>query len=271
MARINGTDDGTFIFGTWASDTIEGGAGNDTIDSRGGANLIYGDRIDGPWPSYDGTPQPQAPGSNTIWAGGGNDTIIAGFGADGACGGEGDDQIIGWGSSAGAPRQVAATLVDLDRGDWLDGASGSDTVSGGGGNDTLHGGNGDDRLVGGAGADWLDGGGGADTFVFAWIQDPALRSDSSTIAGRDTISDFGWGGPDRIDLTGYGLFADGAAFLGADADWIDGRGLQVRYSAMGDDTLVEIAAPQFSSPSGPVASIVLLGRIDLTETDFVFG
>ncbi|NHZ80008.1 hypothetical protein F2P44_12075 [Massilia sp. CCM 8695] len=42
---------------------------------------------------------------------------------------------------------------EAQRGDWIDGGAGNDTLSGLGGNDLLHGGKGDDLLEGGAGAD----------------------------------------------------------------------------------------------------------------------
>jgi len=97
------------------ADIVNGGAGNDSINTHGGA-----DRIDG---------------------GAGNDTILAGAGDDAIRGGAGDD------------------LIDGDAGDdTIDGGAGADTITGGDGVDTINGGDSDstgNRIYGNAGNDTL--------------------------------------------------------------------------------------------------------------------
>jgi Ca2+-binding RTX toxin-like protein len=70
------------------------------------------------------------------------------------------------------------------------GGSGADTITGTAGIDTINGGAGADTITGGAGADILTGGTGADTFVLGT---------SATVF--DTITDFGTGVNDTLDIT----------------------------------------------------------------------
>ena len=127
---------------TWdGNDTMLGGAGNDLLDTNGGSNILNG-----------GT------GNDTLRGGTGNDTLIGGDGDDVIIGGEGVDDL----------RDVVYAGEGNDRvdggygNDELRGDGGNDTVSGGFGTDTVIGMDGDDVLTGEAWSDILYGGAGND-------------------------------------------------------------------------------------------------------------
>lgn len=195
-------------------DSVEGGAGNDTILTGDDDDTIYG-----------------GSGADVIDAGFDDDTVDGGLGADSIQGSEGndtidgggDDDIIYGGVSPSDPNYATAQLYDLEdagsntpadpnvgnNADLLRGGAGddqifgqddADTLLGGTGQDTLDGGIDDDQLNGGEGSDVLTGGQGDDVFVVS--------------SGNDTITDFGSGetGPiddgdqsnnDFVDLSGY--------------------------------------------------------------------
>ena len=161
------------------SDSVETGAGNDTVIVLGGATA-------------------QTTGPDQVDLGDGTDTLVLDFSTAseriatffqvgqlrmGASG----DVVVGFSN---------AEQFDVRGGsgdDSIAGAGGADTLSGGAGADTLNGGAGTDTLIGGLGADLLLGGAGADTFVIA--------PGDSTVAASDALSDF-TSGSDRISLTG---------------------------------------------------------------------
>ena len=192
-------------------DSVDGGAGNDTILTGDDADTIDGgsgnDVIDA---GFD---------ADTVFGGAGADSIQGSEGADTIDGGDDDDVIYG-GVSPLDPNYAIAQVYDLtddidpdptNNADLLMGGAGNDriygqddadTLQGGTGDDTLDGGIDDDVLEGGAGADVLTGGQGDDTFIYAAGE------------GADTITDFGAGisGPiddgdqtnnDFIDLAGF--------------------------------------------------------------------
>jgi VCBS repeat-containing protein len=86
-------------------------------------------------------------------------------------------------------------LVGSDDADTLEGGSGNDHLIGEGGDDTLIGGEGNDILIGGEGDDILTGGPGHDFFVWE-------DGDQGTgaVPAMDTVTDFGNGGKDTLDL-----------------------------------------------------------------------
>ncbi len=113
-------------------DVVDGGAGDDTIETGDEAAYAFG--------------------------GAGDDVLRAGDGVAALYGGAGADQL----SSEGGPGVSA----------YLDGGSGDDTLAGGAGDDVLEGGEhggepeaGDDLIEGGAGDDRIRGGFGADTLI----------------------------------------------------------------------------------------------------------
>jgi len=119
---------------------IDGGAGDDYLQSGGGpATLLGGD------------------GKDTLIGGLTNDILIGGLGNDVLLAGSGDDVLDG-----GAGNDV---LYGARGNDTLLGGDGNDVLFGGRGNDKLYGGAGNDLLVGGPGKDTLDGGTGKDTLI----------------------------------------------------------------------------------------------------------
>ena len=144
MQPVIRTGDGNDIVrvapGTTVNLVILGGAGDDSLGSRG-AN----DRGS------------SAAGDDTILGGAGNDFIHTGSGRNYASGGAGRDYLDG------------GTGEDTLRGglgnDSIYGLDGRDRLSGGGDRDFLDGGRGDDRLFGGAGDDVTFGGRDADRVV----------------------------------------------------------------------------------------------------------
>jgi len=108
--------------------TVEGGAGDDTIQDYGSYDYNNGNL------SYD------------LRGGAGNDTVRGSSYGDTIDGGADDDSLAGNNGD-----------------DSLTGGTGGDTLSGGAGNDTLEGEAGDDLLQGNQGDDLLDGGSGGET------------------------------------------------------------------------------------------------------------
>jgi Ca2+-binding RTX toxin-like protein len=150
---------------------------------------------------------------NVLNGGAGNDTIIAADGNDQVNGGDGDDLIIG-GDARGADLYVGGNGIDtvdyssvstngvtvnLATGRASAASIGIDTIQsienviGGSQNDVIIGSGLKNTLIGGVGADQLTGGAGADVFSYSAIA-------HSTVAIRDTITDFSAGAGDRIDL-----------------------------------------------------------------------
>ncbi len=110
------------------SDTLNGGAGIDTVDYSGATGNITMDLSSGAAQNTGGAGTDTVTNIENITGGSGNDTLS---------GTTGDNVIIG--------------------------GNGNDTLSGGSGNDTLTGGTGNDILTGGTGTDSLSGGDDVDT------------------------------------------------------------------------------------------------------------
>jgi len=152
--------------------TLEGGAGADTIVDTGGSNYLRGgdgaDRVSGggDFDDLNGNA-----GNDTVSGGPGNDWVVGGKDNDSLSGDTGDDLVYG--------------------------NVGDDSCFGGDGNDTLRGGQGDDLVVGGAGADYLSGDKGSDTMTGGAGAD-VFHSFGD--AGLDRISDFSVAQGDRLQL-----------------------------------------------------------------------
>jgi Ca2+-binding RTX toxin-like protein len=130
--------------------------GNDGNDTGYGATL--GDTLDG------------GAGNDSLFGNGGNDIVVGGTGADKLSGGAGKDTLdyrdseaavevkLG-GSSSGGDAQGDTNkgfenIKGSDFGDWLTGSRGVNILEGGQGDDLLWGGGGADRLFGGQGLDF---------------------------------------------------------------------------------------------------------------------
>jgi Ca2+-binding RTX toxin-like protein len=140
--------------------TIDGGAGDDFIESFVGAAIINGgDGID--TLSYRNSnlhvnvDLNRTDGQRLGWAHG---DVISNV--ENLIGSERfNDHLIG--------NAADNTISGLGGNDYIDGSLGADQLFGGNGNDTLHGGAGNDTIVGGAGADMLFGGEGIDTLDYS--------------------------------------------------------------------------------------------------------
>lgn len=245
-------------------DTVDGGAGNDTIITGDDADVIYGgtgdDTIDS---GID---------DDYVEGGAGDDSIDAGFGADEVYGGDGDD-FINAGIDAftdyanddptfpfvdpnladgvdtvygGAGND---TILTGDDADTIEGGEGDDTIDGGIDDDLIHGDAGDDSIDGGHGSDVIYGGDGNDTINAAEnfgeaplgigevldATDPEPTNGLDTVygdAGDDTI----YGGDDADVL--YGGDDDDALFGGIDNDDLfGGSGEDLLEGGQGSDTL----------------------------------
>lgn len=187
------TQVGRSFGGGSGADLLVGGDGFDTIFGLGGADTLRGGLGDD---SLDG-----GAGLDSLAGGGGNDSYVIDSASDivSELAGEGIDSVYSAVSYV-LPANVENLILRYvnrssgvgntldnkingnggDNGLW--GLAGDDSLSGSGGADTLNGGRGDDMLTGGD---------GADSFVM-------IKGD-----GHDTISDFGVGGKDSLDLSAF--------------------------------------------------------------------
>lgn len=193
--------DGLFGSDSGVFESFRGGAGNDTIDGKGGTdradynssraaiviNLLAGTASDGLGGSDTLISIEDIRGTvfndnifgngaaNRLVGDAGNDTLNGDAGNDTLDGGDGNDQLVG-GLNA----------------DSLIGGLGNDTLGGGKGVDTMDGGDGNDSLVGALGPDVLTGGAGIDRFV--------MNQPNTGPGTNDLINDF-VSGTDIIELS----------------------------------------------------------------------
>lgn len=156
------------------------------------------------------------------------------------------------------------TLYGQEGNDKLDGGLGADTLWGGAGHDVLKGGTDNDTLIGGEGADRLTGATGADTFLFQNMTDFG----GATADTADVITDFRQAAHDLIDLSGIDAVVGGGdsafAFIGTAA--FSGTAGELRYEQVGKT--VEVTG-DVDGDGGADFMIVLSGKVDLVQTDFV--
>ena len=253
------------------SDTIDGGAGIDTVIIAAGGtreiDLRFTTNFDDSFTSIEvfhlNDQDNLFLGDDTatdVHGGAGDDVIEAGEGDDRLFGRDGEDELRG-----------------EDGDDFLSGGAGNDTIEGGAGNDTggggagddviadvegdntYNGGAGNDFLLGGAGVDRLSGGAGDD--VIDGGTNPGSRED-----GFDRL--LGGDGDDTILARGL-AFADGGAgddiitgergtFAGGDGnDTISGAGSL--FGGAGNDLV--IATGQSSVIEGGDGDDILLGSM----------
>jgi len=151
-----------YIYGADVSDVMLGLGGNDnlstrafdgysdypnTIDGGAGNDTIWGDR-----------------GNDVIFGGSGNDFIEGDRGADVIYGGEGDDRLFGAIDISPGTKVSSELLASPNNDDYF-----TNYIDGGSGNDWIGGRKGNDILVGGAGNDTIDGQGvnDLDTAVYS--------------------------------------------------------------------------------------------------------
>ena len=175
IGRVFGTDAsdaidggalGDHLYGGSGADTVRGGGGDDYLEGNGGADILLGgDGADEIWGGDD---------DDTIDGGSGNEQgVYGGKGGDTINGGDGADQIYGDALDINSTTITGADIIHGDNGadhifggaeaDRLYGDEGDDFVEGNAGDDIeLHGGEGDDQIDGGEGKDKLYGDKGAD-------------------------------------------------------------------------------------------------------------
>ncbi|KAG1715449.1 Iron-regulated protein FrpC [Nymphon striatum] len=217
------------------ADSITGGQGNDVIDAGIDDDTVRGNLGD----DYIVDPQ----GSDLIDGGGGDDTIIAG--TDTFSDYEGDDPnlpILGFTSDPNPDDGRDSVIGGLGNDSIMTGDD-ADTISGGGDNDTIdagidddsvNGGLGDDSIIGSHGSDTLDGGGGNDYIDGSNVPALELTDDVDTVPENDRDSIIGGGGDDTLlggddDDTLLGGSGDDVIDGGIDEDSIVG--------GSGDDTI----------------------------------
>ncbi|MCR5880289.1 FG-GAP-like repeat-containing protein [Phenylobacterium sp. J367] len=189
-----GVDPGTAQPGTAASEgfmgdndaeTINAGAGNDTLVGGGGQDYLRGDEGDDRIAGGDGF--------DDTHGNMGNDTVSGGQGPDWVVGGKDNDVLYG----------------DEDH-DVVYGNIGNDVCHGGEGNDVVRGGQNDDIVRGEAGDDWLAGDRGDDTVTGGAGADIFHTHGE---AGLDRVTDFNRAEGDRVYLlpgTQYTVAQEGA-------------------------------------------------------------
>ncbi|MEV6343786.1 calcium-binding protein [Actinoplanes sp. NPDC051851] len=136
-----------------------GGAGSDTLQSKGGADKMYGGPGDDDLMAGNG--------ANVLYGEAGKDNLYGGSGADRLYGGPGDDGLRGLGGND--------IMSDESGMNYFDGGAGNDTLYGGTGNDNLSGGTGNDIAYGNGGTDTLRGGDGDDRLYSSPSSADALR------------------------------------------------------------------------------------------------
>jgi serralysin len=198
---VDGTSGNDTIVGTSVADTFQPGAGKDTVSGGDGNDVfqLAGDEAE--FDSING-----GAGTDTVEA---TDTavLLSGFDAaassietwhGGAFGNASDNLFDFRGLTSQATSEFGTPFLEVvgfAGNDTLIGSKFRDAMSGGDDNDALSGDDGDDFLSGDGGRDTLTGGAGLDVFQFSEVSDSLKKK-----AFRDTITDFQTGS-DKIDLS----------------------------------------------------------------------
>jgi len=146
---------------------------------------------------------------------GGNKTIEGNGGADLLSGGSGNDYVYAADQIelSTALTQGASEEASSEKGDWLDGHVGDDTLIGTNTSDVLFGGDGDDILVGGGGNDTIYADATGTLVYKSWVVTQAvIRQDDHTLYQTNFTDAYG-------DETGSG---DDILYGGAGNDWMHG-------------------------------------------------
>lgn len=199
-------------------DVIDAGAGDDRIDASGGTVFIDGGTgIDRAYVTFENTSvgltvtgdigsgrtATFSDGTTVtnvetlaLQLGSGADSITLGAGST-IYGGAGNDRLALTGSGSIDGGSGDDQVIGSLGDDGLGGGEGDDVILGNGGNDFLLGGGGIDFLDGGAGNDSLEGGAGTDALIGGAGADRFLISDATR--GDDRVLDFNFAAGDRID------------------------------------------------------------------------
>jgi hypothetical protein len=196
---------------------LAGISGDDTIDGRGGGDIVA-------FLTATGAVTANLATGSSSGAGEGTDSLSN---VSGLAGSAYDDVLTGDGE-----RNV---ILGRDGNDQLSGAGGNDVLWGGNGNDQVNGGDGLDALYGDPGNDTLDGGSGPyDVVSYALVPGPVdvdLTAGTATGAGSDTLANINSvdGSPAGDTLSGdgganviSGLTGSDTIAGGAGSDILDG-------------------------------------------------
>ncbi|MGV3634752.1 MAG: beta strand repeat-containing protein, partial [Pseudorhodoplanes sp.] len=173
--NLTGGNGNDILRGDFQQNVIDGGAGDDLIEGRDGADTLVGgsNGAAGDTVTYQNSAAGvtvdlsiQNGATAQTSAGDADGDVLSGF--EHLTGSNLDDTLTGDGNA----NKIAGgdgddTIDGGDGADTLDGGIGNDAILGGGGADKITGGVGDDVLNGGAGIDTLDGGTGFDIASFA--------------------------------------------------------------------------------------------------------
>ena len=229
------------IYGTRFSDKINSGAGNDSLFGGAGNDLLNG-----------------GIGADAMSGGLGNDTYIVDNLGDvvtdlSVSGGIDTVQSnISYALGATVENLALTAAATIGTGNTL-----NNIITGNSGNNIIFGLAGNDTLIGGAGNDKITGGTGLDHFVF------------SNNCGSDTITDFSKVQLDRLDFSqidaNVAIAGDQSfTFIGTSA--FTAVGAQIRFSASGSNTIVELNT---DADIAAEYQIQLIGAVSLTAADCI--
>lgn len=212
-ATLFGDEDNDKLHGGDGDDDLYGGPGDDHLWGHGGSDYLIGgsgaDRFDGGRDSSgaDFDIVSYQDRTNTVYVTYNSDVSVEVLGGDDGESGEHDDvednvECVFGGEG---DDQLSADGARDDRGHWIYGCGGNDTITCSKNNDVAFGGNGNDYIYGRGGNDFLYGENGSD-HLFGEAGDDFLDgTDFSGIVGRDNhYTDFLDGGDGR-DTARYGV------------------------------------------------------------------
>ncbi len=203
---------------------IDGGAGNDTLQSSGGADRFFG--------------------------GDGVDTVTYASHTTRI-----DIAMMGtnyYGDEAGDTYSGVEIIIGTSYNDIMQGDNAANTLNGGSGNDVLRGHGGDDILIAGSGADTIDGGAGFDIVSYAGSTNILGVRYNTIIGNRGEVEDdtltsiegmIGTSRDDVIWMTNVANFVDGGVGddelggLRGDDRLVGGAGSDELFGGEGVDTL----------------------------------
>jgi Ca2+-binding RTX toxin-like protein len=209
------------LVGTAASDHILSGELDDNVGGAGGDDWIEA-----------------GSGNDYINGEDGNDLIEGGAGSDILAGDAGDDRIYG-----DTKIDTAAAIANGNsgsgsgqKGDWLSGNAGDDTLIAGAGDDILAGGAGSDLLIAGAGDDYILG--DADYTAQFLLEDTPRYSVGSTDWYHTSTAPFDWTVTDASGTTVFAPVVGETSPAGGGADTIyAGEGNDHAWAGEGDDVV----------------------------------
>ena len=230
------------------SEAFDGNAGNDTIDGRGGFDIVRFDSansaavvinlqagtsvgtstgtdtlisIEGAFGTGFNDSLTGSTVANRIEGRDGNDTLVGSDGNDTLDGGNGIDLLSYEGLGAGVNASLATNFANKANGtdslanfENLTGSAFDDALTGNSGNNVIDGRTGNDSIFGGAGADTLIGGAGNDTLDGGAVTDRFGYTDFNTISYAASTA--------AINVNLGGLTGDGSSGSGTAQDGMGG-------------------------------------------------